>query len=103
MRSMVSETQLLERSWTLQNCEVSQGGWWLAVVGLLLAPQLRRHILEFTLVSERVTSLHLQVGDRIPTDICVYGGCYSWATSMLDWAKTLTPGGAGLGGTAGLI
>lgn len=61
-------------------------------MGLFIAPQLRRHILKFTLLNDRVTFLHLQVGYRFPPDICVYGGCFSWATSMLDWAMTLTPG-----------
>ena len=42
-------------------------------MGLLVAPQLSRHVLEFTPVNERVASLHLQVGDRSLTVVSAYG------------------------------
>ncbi|KAL0200215.1 hypothetical protein M9458_003402, partial [Cirrhinus mrigala] len=44
-----------------------------AGVGLLIAPQLSRHVLEFTPVDERVVSLRLRVGDRSLTVVCAYG------------------------------
>ncbi|KAI3372238.1 hypothetical protein L3Q82_022744, partial [Scortum barcoo] len=44
-----------------------------AGVGLLIAPQLSRHVLEFTPVNERVASLRLRVGDRSLAVVCAYG------------------------------
>ncbi|KAI3352855.1 hypothetical protein L3Q82_019428 [Scortum barcoo] len=44
-----------------------------AGVGLLIAPQLSRHVLEFTPVNERVASLRLRVGDRSLAVVCSYG------------------------------
>ena len=44
-----------------------------AGVGLLIAPQLSCHVLEFTPVNERVTSLRLQVGHRSLTVLSAYG------------------------------
>ncbi|KAL0169720.1 hypothetical protein M9458_034316, partial [Cirrhinus mrigala] len=44
-----------------------------AGVGLLIAPQLSRRVLEFTPVDERVVSLRLRVGDRSLTVVCAYG------------------------------
>lgn len=41
-------------------------------MGLLIAPQFRRHVLQFTLVNERVASLCLQVRDRSFTVILAY-------------------------------
>ncbi|KAI3361857.1 hypothetical protein L3Q82_001978 [Scortum barcoo] len=46
--SLGSGTQLLERGWTLHYSGVAQGERRRAGVGLLIAPQLRRHVLEFT-------------------------------------------------------
>ncbi|KAI3367660.1 hypothetical protein L3Q82_026213, partial [Scortum barcoo] len=66
-------TQLLERGWTLHYSGVAQGERRRAGVGLLIAPQLSRHVLEFTPVNERVASLHLQVGDRSLAVVCAYG------------------------------
>ncbi|KAI3354597.1 hypothetical protein L3Q82_019098 [Scortum barcoo] len=57
--SLGSGTQLLERGWTLHYSGVAQGEQRRAGVGLLIAPQLSRHVLEFTPVNERVASLHL--------------------------------------------
>ncbi|KAI3365754.1 hypothetical protein L3Q82_000767 [Scortum barcoo] len=57
-----SGTQLLERGWTLHYSGVAQGERRRAGVGLLIAPQLSRHVLEFTPVNERVASLRLRVG-----------------------------------------
>ncbi|KAI3363947.1 hypothetical protein L3Q82_001564 [Scortum barcoo] len=37
------------------------------------APQLSRHVLEFTPVNERVASLRLRVGDRSLAVVCAYG------------------------------
>ncbi|KAI3353743.1 hypothetical protein L3Q82_004980 [Scortum barcoo] len=72
--SLGSGTQLLERgagpSTTLELPRVSGGG---AGVGLLIAPQLSRHVLEFTPVNERVASLRLRVGDRSLAVVCAYG------------------------------
>ncbi|KAI3358686.1 hypothetical protein L3Q82_015096 [Scortum barcoo] len=58
--SLGSGTQLLERGWTLHYSGVAQGERRQAGVGLLIAPQLSRHVLEFTPVNERVASLRLQ-------------------------------------------
>lgn len=56
------ETHLLERVWTNHSAGVIQGerGWDGAC--LFIVPQLNPHVLEFTLVNERVSSLHLWVG-----------------------------------------
>lgn len=54
MHSMGSGIQLLESSWTLGYSGVAQGERQQIGLGLLIAPQLRRHVLEFTLVNERV-------------------------------------------------
>ena len=42
-------------------------------MGLLIAPHLSRHVLEFPPVNERVTALHLRVGDRCLTVVSTYG------------------------------
>ncbi|KAK3558424.1 hypothetical protein QTP86_018024 [Hemibagrus guttatus] len=44
-----------------------------AGVGLLIAPQLSRHVLEFSPVNERVVSLRLRAGDRCLTVVSAYG------------------------------
>ncbi|KAK3520146.1 hypothetical protein QTP70_016256 [Hemibagrus guttatus] len=44
-----------------------------AGVGLLIAPQLSHHVLEFSLVNERVVSLCLRAGDRCLTVVSAYG------------------------------
>ncbi|KAI3369267.1 hypothetical protein L3Q82_007521 [Scortum barcoo] len=49
--SLGSGTQLLERGWTLHYSGVAQGERRRAGVGLLIAPQLSRHVLEFTPVN----------------------------------------------------
>ncbi|KAI3352391.1 hypothetical protein L3Q82_005183 [Scortum barcoo] len=120
--SLGSGTQLLERGWTLHYSGVAQGERRRAGVGLLIAPQLSRHVLEFTPVNERVASLRLRVGDRsLAVFQCAYTGqtavqstrpswspwegCYLivlrlgtplfyWGTSTLTWATTVIPGGA---------
>ncbi|KAI3377917.1 hypothetical protein L3Q82_009047, partial [Scortum barcoo] len=51
--SLGSGTQLLERGWTLHYSGVAQGERRRAGVGLLIAPQLSRHVLEFTPVNEQ--------------------------------------------------
>ncbi|KAI3351303.1 hypothetical protein L3Q82_005849 [Scortum barcoo] len=51
--SLGSGTQLLERGWTLHYSGVAQGERRRAGVGLLIAPQLSRHVLEFTPVKQR--------------------------------------------------
>ncbi|KAI3354230.1 hypothetical protein L3Q82_018487 [Scortum barcoo] len=71
--SLGSGTQLLERGWTLHYSGVAQGERRRAGVGLLIAPQLSRHVLEFTPVNERVASLRLRVGDRSLAVVCAYG------------------------------
>ncbi|GAA6106566.1 receptor-type tyrosine-protein phosphatase F-like, partial [Tachysurus ichikawai] len=71
--SLGSGTQLLERGWTLYYSGVAHGERRRAGVGLLIAPQLSNHVLEFTPVNERVVSLRLRVGDRSLTVICAYG------------------------------
>ncbi|KAI3364369.1 hypothetical protein L3Q82_011167 [Scortum barcoo] len=68
--SLGSGTQLLERGWTLHYSGVAQGERRRAGVGLLIAPQLSRHVLEFTPVNERVASLRLRVGDRSLAVVC---------------------------------
>ncbi|KAK3514902.1 hypothetical protein QTP70_034587, partial [Hemibagrus guttatus] len=71
--SLGSGTQLLERGWTLFFSGVPHGERRRAVVGLLIAPQLSRHVLEFSPVNERVVSLRLQAGDRCLTVVLAYG------------------------------
>ncbi|KAI3352990.1 hypothetical protein L3Q82_019560 [Scortum barcoo] len=71
--SLGSGTQLLERGWTLHYSGVAQGERRRAGVGLLIAPQLSCHVLEFTPVNERVASLRLRVGDRSLAVVCAYG------------------------------
>ncbi|XDV29377.1 hypothetical protein PO909_032513 [Leuciscus waleckii] len=68
-----SGTTLLERGWTLHHSGVAHGERRRAGVGLLIAPQLSCHVLEFTPVKERVASLRLRVGDRSLTVMCAYG------------------------------
>ncbi|KAI3373268.1 hypothetical protein L3Q82_006570 [Scortum barcoo] len=72
--SLGSGTQLLERGWTLHYSGVAQGERRRAGVGLLIAPQLSRHVLEFTPVNERVASLRLRVGDRSLAVVCAFHG-----------------------------
>ncbi len=71
--SLGSGTQLLEKGWTLFYSGVAHGERWRAGVGLLIAPQLSRFVLEFSPVNERVASLRLRVGDRSVTVVCAYG------------------------------
>ena len=73
MHSLGSGTQLLERGWTLFYSGVARGERRRAGVGLLIAPRLSRHVLEFTPVNERVVSLRLRVGDRSLTVVSAYG------------------------------
>ncbi|KAK3540900.1 hypothetical protein QTP86_004165 [Hemibagrus guttatus] len=68
-----SGTQLLERGWTLFFSGVPHGERRRAGVGLLIAPQLSRHVLEFSPVNERVVSLRLRAGDRCLTVVSAYG------------------------------
>ncbi|KAK7939601.1 hypothetical protein WMY93_002927 [Mugilogobius chulae] len=68
-----SGTQLLERGWTLHFSGVAHGERRRAGVGLLIAPQLSRHVLEFIPVDKRVASLCLRVGDRSLTVVSAYG------------------------------
>ncbi|KAI3372563.1 hypothetical protein L3Q82_023042, partial [Scortum barcoo] len=107
----------LRRGWTLHYyLELPRGERRrLAGVGLLIAPQLSRHVLEFTPVNERVASLRLRVGDRspccclclraeqqyrVPGLLGVPGRRYLmvlrlgtplfyWGTSTLTWATTV--------------
>ncbi|KAK3508205.1 hypothetical protein QTP70_017467 [Hemibagrus guttatus] len=71
--SLGSGTQLLERGWTLFFSGVPHGERRRAEVGLLIAPQLSRHVLEFSPVNERVVSLCLRARDRCLTVVSAYG------------------------------
>ncbi|KAK3516029.1 hypothetical protein QTP70_001869 [Hemibagrus guttatus] len=71
--SLGSGTQLLERGWTLFFSGVPHGERRQAGVGLLIAPQLSRHVLEFSPVNERVVSLRLRARDRCLTVVSAYG------------------------------
>ncbi|KAK3533295.1 hypothetical protein QTP70_015170, partial [Hemibagrus guttatus] len=71
--SLGSGTQLLERGWSLFYSGVPHGERRRAGVGLLIAPQLSRHVLEFSLVNERVVSLCLRAGYRCLTVVSAYG------------------------------
>ncbi|KAK3555302.1 hypothetical protein QTP86_014896, partial [Hemibagrus guttatus] len=71
--SLGSGTQLLERGWTLFFSGVPHGERRRAGVGLLIAPHLSRHVLEFSPVNERVVSLRLRARDRCLTVVSAYG------------------------------
>ncbi|KAK3532763.1 hypothetical protein QTP86_028142 [Hemibagrus guttatus] len=71
--SLGSGTQLLERGWTLFFSGVPHGERCRTGVGLLIAPQLSCHVLEFSPVNERVVSLCLRAGDRCLTVVSAYG------------------------------
>ncbi|KAK3571542.1 hypothetical protein QTP86_013175 [Hemibagrus guttatus] len=73
MHSLGSGTQLLERGWTLFFSGVPHGEKRQAGVGLLIALQLSRHVLEFSPENERVVSLRLWAGDRCLTVVLAYG------------------------------
>uniref|UniRef100_A0A8C9TU99 Islet cell autoantigen 1 like n=1 Tax=Scleropages formosus TaxID=113540 RepID=A0A8C9TU99_SCLFO len=70
--SLGSGTTLLDRGWTLHYSGVAQGERRRAGVGLLIAPQFSRHVLESTPVNERVISLRLRVRERSLTVVCAY-------------------------------
>ncbi|KAK3560274.1 hypothetical protein QTP86_004203 [Hemibagrus guttatus] len=70
--SLGSGTQLLERGWTLFFSGVPHGERHRAGVDLLIAPQLSRHVLEFSPVNERVVSPRLRAGDRCLTVVSAY-------------------------------
>ncbi|KAK3554788.1 hypothetical protein QTP70_033482 [Hemibagrus guttatus] len=70
--SLGSGTQLLERGWTLFFSGVPHGERRRAGVGLLIAPQLSRHVLEFSPVNEKVVSLRFRAGDRCLTVVSAY-------------------------------
>ncbi|KAK7889103.1 hypothetical protein WMY93_024663 [Mugilogobius chulae] len=65
-KAISSGTITLERGWTLHFSGVAHGVRRRAGVGLLIAPQLSRYVLEFTPVDERV-------GDRSLTVVAAYG------------------------------
>ncbi|KAK3527943.1 hypothetical protein QTP86_012413 [Hemibagrus guttatus] len=114
MRSLGCGTQLLERGWTLFYSGMPHGERHWAGVGLLIAPQLSRHVLEFSPVNKRVVSLHLRAGDSCLTVVSAYGpnsrmkyptfletlrGVLEGAPTrdsivLLMWATTVIPGGA---------
>ncbi|KAK3546853.1 hypothetical protein QTP86_003744 [Hemibagrus guttatus] len=71
--SLGSGTQLLERGWTFFVSGVPHGERCRAGVGLLIAPQLSRHVLEFSPINKRVVSLRLRAGDRCLTVVSAYG------------------------------
>ncbi|KAI3354903.1 hypothetical protein L3Q82_004699 [Scortum barcoo] len=73
------------RSTTLELPRVSGGE---AGVGLLIAPQLSCHVLEFTPVNERVASLCLRVGDRYLAVVCAFHGPNS-STEYLAFLESL--------------
>ncbi len=109
--SLGSGTTLLERGWTLYYSGVAHGERRRADVGLLIAPQLSCHVLEFTPVNKRVASLRLRVGTGLSLSCVPLGrtavqstlpfwslweGCWKvlqlgtpsfyWGTSMPTWA-----------------
>ena len=71
--SLGTETQLLERGWTLFHPGVVRGERQRAGVGLLIALQLSHSVLEFSPVNKRAISLRLWVGDRSLTVVSAYG------------------------------
>ncbi|KAK3517712.1 hypothetical protein QTP70_016085 [Hemibagrus guttatus] len=71
--SLGSGTELLERGWSLFFSGVPHSERRRAGVGLLITPQLSCHVLEFSLVNERVVSLRLRAGDRCLTVVSAYG------------------------------
>ncbi|KAK3535602.1 hypothetical protein QTP70_017140 [Hemibagrus guttatus] len=95
--SLGSGTQLLERDWTLFSSGVPHGERRRAGLGLLIVPQLSRHVLEFSPVNERVVSLRLRAGDRCLTVVSVYGpnGSVDYRTFLetLRWVLEGAPTG----------
>ena len=83
MHNLGSGTQLLYRGWTSFYYGVARGEKQQAGVGLLIAPQLSCHVLEFSLVNERVVSLCLWVGDRSLTVVSGHQNCYSGGVELL--------------------
>lgn len=75
--SLDSGTQPLERSWILHVSGVER--WW-AAGGFLTGPKLSCQVLEFIPVNERVVTLHLRVGGRVPVILA-----YRSETVPLDW------------------
>ncbi|KAI3363657.1 hypothetical protein L3Q82_001280 [Scortum barcoo] len=73
MRAWALEPSSLRGAGPSTTLELAQGERRRAGVGLLIAPQLSRHVLEFTPVNERVASLRLRVGDRSLAVVCAYG------------------------------
>uniref|UniRef100_A0A672FKK9 NACHT domain-containing protein n=1 Tax=Salarias fasciatus TaxID=181472 RepID=A0A672FKK9_SALFA len=71
--SLGSGTQLLEKGGTVHFSGVARGDKRQACGGLLIAPQLSCHVLEFSPVNERVPFLRLWVGDRCLTVVLAYG------------------------------
>ena len=69
--SIGSGTKLLEKGWTLSYSGVAHEERCRAGVEILTRPRLK--VLEFSPVSERVTSLQLQyAGGKVLTVVCVY-------------------------------
>ena len=72
MHSLGPGIQLHERGCALFHSGVARGERQQAGVGLLIAPQLSHHVLEFSPVKMRVVSLCLWVGDRFLTVVSAY-------------------------------
>ena len=68
-----SGTSPLQRGWTLFHSGVASRERRRAGVSILIAPRLGASVLEFSLVDERVASLHLRVGGKILTVVSAYG------------------------------
>ncbi|GAA6103500.1 uncharacterized protein LOC111191873 [Tachysurus ichikawai] len=86
---------VFERGWTLYYSGVARGERRRSGVGLLIAPQLSRHVLEFTPLNERVVSLRLRVG--AVTVICTYGpnGSVEYPTFLASLGGVLESAPAG--------
>ena len=93
-----SGSKLLDRGWTLFFSGVAKGLRRQVGVGILTSPWLSAAVLEFTLVNERVASLHLRAGGETLTVVSAYA-----PNSSSEYASFLEVLAGGLCGLPGVF